>query len=147
MERIISPEERIRRAEEIYYRRKAQGVRVSTTTVNVGKKNKVSLGKKMIAQIIVCILIYTAFYMIKGYNNVFSENVINNTKNILNYDINFQNLYNQFMEYFNNNFNNILQMDKNLKNQEQNESNVNEGEEKDNIGNENKEENENNRRK
>ena len=51
--------------------------------------------------------------MIKEYNNVFSENVINHTKNILTYDINFQNLYNQFMEYFNNNFNSIIKTNDN----------------------------------
>jgi len=42
MERVISPEERMKRAEEIYYRRKAQGVRVTTTSVNIGKENKIS---------------------------------------------------------------------------------------------------------
>lgn len=113
MERVISPEERMRRAEEIYYRRKSQGVRVSTSSVNIGKGNKVSLGKKMCIQIILCVIIYSGFWMIKGYNNVFSENVINHTKNILNYDINFQSLYNQVVEYFNNNFNSIIKMNNN----------------------------------
>ncbi len=113
MERVISPEERIRRAEEIYYRRRAQGIRVSTSSVNVGNGNKISLGRKMIIQILICVVIYTTFWLIKGYNNVFSENVINETKNILSYDINFQNLYNQCMEYFNKNFNSIIKTDDN----------------------------------
>ena len=113
MERVIFPEERIRRAEEIYYRRKSQGIRVSTSSVNVRKGNKISLGKKMCIQIILCVIIYSGFCMIKEYNNVFSENVINHTKNILTYDINFQNLYNQFMEYFNNNFNSIIKTNDN----------------------------------
>lgn len=108
MERIVSPEERLRRAEEIYYRRRAQGVRVSTTTVNVGKNNKISLGKKMIIQIIVCILIYSAFWVIKGYNNVFSSSFINETRKVLAYDINFVKLYNESVEYFNKNFNSII---------------------------------------
>lgn len=108
MERVISPEERMKRAEEIYYRRKAQGVRVTTTSVNIGKENKVSLGKKMIIQIIVCLIIYLGFWLIKGYNNVFSQNVINQTKEVLNYDINFVNLYNQCKEYFDKNFNSII---------------------------------------
>ena len=108
MERIVSPEERIRRAEEIYYRRKAQGVRVTTTSVNVGKKNKISLGKKMTIQIIACIIIYAVYYALNGYNNVFSNSFINQTKTILSYDINFINLYNNGMEYFNNSFNSII---------------------------------------
>ena len=111
MERIITPEERIRRAEEIYYRRKSQGVRVSTGNVSIRKNNSMSLGKKMIIQIIVCILIYMTFWMIKGYNKVFSESFINQTKNILEYDMNFQNLYNQCLEYFNNIFNNIIKIE------------------------------------
>ncbi len=111
MERVISPEERIRRAEEIYYRRQSQGIRVSTSSVNVRNSNKISLGKKMIIQILICVVIYTGFWILKGYNNVFSENVINQIKNILNYDINFQELYNQCMEYFNNNFNNIIKVE------------------------------------
>lgn len=113
MERVVSPEERMRRAEEIYYRRKAQGVRVSTATVNVGKKNKISLGKKMAIQILICMIIYSTFWMMKGYDNFFSKNVINHTKNILSYDINFQKVYNQAKEYFNNSFNSIIKKDEN----------------------------------
>ena len=104
----MSPEERIRRAEEIYYRRQNQGVRVSTSSVNNSNTNKVSLGKKMCIQIVVCVLIYLTLYIIKGYNNIFSQNVINTAKTILSYDVNLQNLYNQSVEYFNKNFNNII---------------------------------------
>ena len=127
MERVISPEERMRRAEEIYYKRREQGVRVTTTSVNLGKENKVSLGKKMIIQIIVCLFIYLAFWMIKGYNNVFSENVINNTRAVLSYDINFVNMYNQCKEYFNKNFNNII------KNNETNTTEQNNNENSENM--------------
>lgn len=128
MERVITPEERIRRAEEIYYRRKAQGVRVSTSSVNVGKGNRVLLGKKMGIQILACILIYVSFWLIKGYNNVFSENVINQTKAILSYDVNFVNLYNQCVEYFNTNFNSIIKDNNNQNEQQQNiDGNTDEG--------------------
>ena len=113
MERVSSPEERIKRAEEIYYRRRAQGVRVSTASVNIGNTNKVSLGKKMIVQIIVSILIYSLFWTLKSYKNVFSENVIYQTKSVLSYDINFQNLYNQSREYFGSHFNNIIKTNSN----------------------------------
>lgn len=37
MEKVISVEERIRRAEEIYNKRKNKNVRVSSATVNSGK--------------------------------------------------------------------------------------------------------------
>ena len=110
MDRVISPEERMRRAEEIYYRRKAQGVRVSTTSVNLGRTQKVSLGKKMVIQILICATIYSIFLILKNHNSIFSENVINGTKEVLSYDINFPKLYNQGMEYFKGNFNNIVKV-------------------------------------
>lgn len=108
MERILSAEERIRRAEEIYYKRQNQGVRVSTTSVNVGKEPKISLGKKMCVQIIICVCIYSFFYILKSYNTIFSNNVITTTKTFLSYDINLEKMYKDCVEYFNNNFNSII---------------------------------------
>jgi len=108
MERILSAEERIRRAEEIYYKRQNQGVRVSTASVNLGKEPKVSLGKKMCIQIIICVCIYSFFYILKSYNTIFSNNVITTTKTVLSYDINLEKVYKDCVEYFNNNFNNII---------------------------------------
>lgn len=127
MERVISPEERMKRAEEIYYRRRAQGVRVSTASVNIGNTKKVSLGKKMVVQIIVCILIYCSFWALKNYKSVFSENVINQTKAVLSYDINFQNLYNQSREYFESHFNNIIKTNSNQNSNNEDSRNVDNG--------------------
>lgn len=123
MERVVSPEERMRRAEEIYYRRKAQGVRVSTTSVNVGKSQKVSLGKKMMIQILICIAIYSLFLVLKNHNSIFSEKVINQTKTVLSYDVNFQKMYNQGVEYFKNNFNNIVKVNELSNDENKDESN------------------------
>ncbi|MBQ3145591.1 MAG: M23 family metallopeptidase [Clostridia bacterium] len=102
MERSLSPEEKIRRAEEIYYRRRLQDKTRSSARVNVSE-NKKDLGllKKMILQIIICILIYTIFYMIQNTNYIFSEDVIKKANEILSYDINIPNLYKQGMEYLN----------------------------------------------
>lgn len=109
MERVISPEERIRRAEEIYYRRKNQdGTRVLGTSVNIENENKVSLGKKMIIQILICICIYSVFGVLKNSKNIFSDNVINHTKTVLSYDVNLPQVYNQCKEYFNGDFNKII---------------------------------------
>ena len=60
MEKIISPEERIRRAEEIYYRRKLNNndVRMPSSQVKGGKEKKqFSLYRKMLIQILICILL------------------------------------------------------------------------------------------
>ncbi len=57
MERIMSQEERIRRAEEIYQRRKSQGVRLTGDSVNLGGKPEFSLFKRLILKIIICVII------------------------------------------------------------------------------------------
>ena len=93
MERIMSDEEKIRRAIEISQRRNNGYCRTEPARVNVNEKNNYKLFKKMILQIIICLLIYSIFYLITSTNYVFSEQVIKNTNEILNYDINFQGLY------------------------------------------------------
>ncbi len=109
MERAISSEERIRRAEEIYNRRRMQtGVRVPSSRVNTYNRNesfpdKYKLYKKLILQIAICFVIYFIFYLIKNSNYIFSEDFINKTREILSYDINFSNIYNTAIEYYNNN--------------------------------------------
>lgn len=104
LERTISMEERIRRAEEIYNRRRTgSGIRVAGNSVNRAKKEKVSLFKKMILQLAICAMIYIIFYLIKHGNYIFSEEVINKTKEFLSYDINFGNLQNQISVFINSN--------------------------------------------
>lgn len=102
MERTLTPDEKIRRAEEIYYRRKMEDRNKTSARVNVAETNPNSgMLKKMILQIVICILIYTIFYMIQNTSYIFSEDVINKTKEILSYDINIPNLYNNAKEYLN----------------------------------------------
>lgn len=102
MERTLTPDEKIRRAEEIYYRRKMEDRNKTSARVNVAEtKPNSGMLKKMILQIVICILIYTIFYMIQNTSYIFSEDVINKTKEILSYDINIPNLYNNAKEYLN----------------------------------------------
>ena len=59
MERTMSVEEKIRRAEEIYARRQGSNQkRTATVTVNNENKKDIKLLKKMIIQIIASLLIY-----------------------------------------------------------------------------------------
>lgn len=104
MERSLTPEEKIKRAEDIYYRRRNQYTRNNVATVNVSESRNYGLFKKMILQIIICLLIYFIFYLIQTSNYIFSEDVINKTKEILSYDINLPNMYNQAIEYINSNW-------------------------------------------
>lgn len=114
MERILSQEERIRRAEEIYNRRKMQNrVRVYSSNNNVKTKPEYTLFKKMILQIIICMLIYFIFYLIKNSNYIFSENVINKTREFLTYDINFSEVYNKASGFYNNNLKPIFDIEDN----------------------------------
>ena len=101
MERTLSPDEKIKRAEEIYYRRKIQATNRTSARVNVSDKKDFGLLKKMFLQIAICVLIYIIFYMIQNTNYIFSENVIKKTNEILSYDINIQKLYSQAKEKFN----------------------------------------------
>lgn len=102
MERVLSQEEKIRRAEEIYYRRKNPNGRTSQyATLNIGEKKENKLIKRMILQIFVCLSIYLIFYVIQNSNYFFSEQIINKTKEILSYDINFEEITNKTLEYIN----------------------------------------------
>lgn len=102
MERTLSAEEKIRRAEEIYERRRSGYNVRNVATVNVSEKKDYNLFKKMILQILICLLIYFIFYLIQNSNYVFSEEVINKTKEVLSYDINIQAIYNEILNGINN---------------------------------------------
>ena len=94
MERAMSVEDKIRRAEEIYYKRREQEMpmREEMKKSSKGKKN-IKLLKNMIKQIIVCLLIYGVFYLIVNSNYIFSEDFTNKAKEILSQDINFSQIY------------------------------------------------------
>ena len=117
MERTLSPDEKIKRAEEIYYRKKIQATNRNSARVNVSDKKDFGLLKKMFLQIAICTLIYIIFYMIQNTNYIFSEDVIKKTNEILSYDINIQNLYNQAKEQINS----FVNIDINLENESKNE--------------------------
>ena len=96
MERVMTVEEKIRRAEEIYARRK-QGSNRQVATVNVSsekEKKDIKLLKKMIIQILVCVALYLIIYTIQNNKYVFSEDFTNKANEILSYDTNFSELYN-----------------------------------------------------
>ncbi len=94
MERVMSVEERIRRAEEIYEKRRQGETRpITKVSVNNTQKKDIKLLKKMIVQILVCISIYLVVYAIYNNKYVFSEDFIKKANEILSYDTNFGKLY------------------------------------------------------
>jgi peptidase M23 len=94
MERTMTVEEKIRRAEEIYARRQETNQRkTATVTVNNENKKDIKLLKKMIIQIIISLLIYLSIYIIQNNNYIFSEEFLKKANEILSYDINFSQMY------------------------------------------------------
>ena len=110
MEKSISQEERIRRAEEIYSRRRynnryGESLYRSGETRNryqpqETRKIKGKMINKMIIQMIVCVVIYTCIYMLQYSNYLFSKDMVDKTKEVLSYDISIENLYNKSNEIF-----------------------------------------------
>lgn len=94
MERTLSVEEKIRRAEEIYAKRQ-EGTqrRTATVTLNSDEKKDVKLFKKMIIQIVLSLLIYLVVYVIRNNNYIFSEDFLKKANEILSYDMNFSQMY------------------------------------------------------
>ena len=101
MERAINTDERIRRAEEIYQRRREQNYRTNQARVNVsGKNNDYKLFKKIFLQITACLLIYFAVYIVKNSDYIFSEAFLKHVKEILTYDIDVTEIYNNAYAWF-----------------------------------------------
>ena len=87
MDREISVEEKIRRAEDIYRRR--NGIQ----TNNESKKKSRPI-KKLFSQIMVCFLIYAFFYIIHNSSYIFSEDFLNRTREMFSKNINIVQIYN-----------------------------------------------------
>lgn len=92
MEKTMSVEDKIRRAEEIYYKRKEHDL-PAREIIKKQEKKDFKLLKKMIRQIIGCLLIYAFFYLIVNNNYIFSEDFTKKAKEILAQDIDFIKIY------------------------------------------------------
>ena len=99
MERIITQEERIRRAEAIYQGRRAYREKNKTIAVNVNDTKDFGLFKKVIIQVLICMLLYFIFYLIQTTNYTFSEGTLSKINEILNYDVDFNSIYNEFVQF------------------------------------------------
>lgn len=103
MERTMTVEERIRRAEEIYERRKRnEGLTVVHEEKDKKEKHEkkdIKLLRKMIIQLLVCICIYLVIYTIQNQQYIFSEDFINKVNEIISYDIDFRKLYEDSKNY------------------------------------------------
>ncbi len=103
----MSVEEKIRKAEEIYYRRKGvnnEQKYVKREQVDESKKD-VKLLKNGCSNFDL-LIIYAAFYIIQNNQFVFSQDFINKAKEVLSYDTNFEKMFENIknnISYFNQN--------------------------------------------
>lgn len=91
MERIISEEERIRRAEEVSARRKN---RIPANTINTSQKPKISMLSKVFIQVITSMCIFGVIYFM-NMNSSFATDKI---KPIISEDTDFVGIYNKIDE-------------------------------------------------
>lgn len=116
MDRVMTVEERIRRAEEIYERRKRKENSIENQKKyevikekDNERKKDIKLLKKIIIQLAVCMIIYFIFYVVQNNEYFFSKEVLNKANEILSYDMNFpeifENIKNNTITFINNNVN------------------------------------------
>lgn len=102
MEKNISVEERIKRAEERYYNtlnrdynniKNEDNGQSNKKNITERKNKKRTQKRKILTQILICLIIYGIFYCINNTNSLFSNDMKQKTKEILNTDINFSQIY------------------------------------------------------
>ncbi len=103
MERVMTVEERIKRAEEIYARRKRnEGLTVikdEDIKKEKSEKKDIKLLKKMLIQLMVCVCIYLVIYIIQNNQYIFSEDFIHKVNEIISYDIDLKKIYEDTKNY------------------------------------------------
>lgn len=107
MEKTISQEERIRRAEEIYNRRKLRYSEIYNKKILKPNGNeyrneslKSRLIKKILIQIAVCMMIYLGLYALVNYDNIFSENIQTKINDFLSYDVSIEKMFDTINDFF-----------------------------------------------
>lgn len=135
MERTLSVEEKIKRAEEIYARRHEQDIKGATTLYLNGKNKKdIKLFKKLILQIVACLLIYLVVHTIQNNNYIFTDDFMQKTKELLSQDTNFEELYNNISGGFTNFFNKQDEVNNNQDDEKEEDKKEEDKEEEENIG-------------
>ena len=104
MERAMSVEERIRRAENIYNKRNGIYVKNEPQLERTIKKTKKGTAKRLLMQIFVCLLIYVVFYAVTNRNYIFSEEFRNAVGIFINEKTRISDWYNNAKGYIQNKF-------------------------------------------
>lgn len=94
LERILNDNEKIRRAEEIYYRRNHRNVSISQREP---KRQKTYLGSKIVLEMLILVLLAGTVFAVKNKDYIFTEDFLNNFSQ---YNINLTEKFNALMAYF-----------------------------------------------
>ena len=105
MEKTMSVEERIRRAEERYNQKNGYTAQIGNSRKELNIKNRVSekkkTTKKLLMQIFVCLVIYVAFYSITNRDYIFSDNFKNDVNVFLKDKTKIYAMYDNSKEFVN----------------------------------------------
>ena len=104
MERAMSVEERIRRAENIYNRRNGIHARNETKGERTIKKEKKGSVKRLLMQMFICLIIYVVFYAVTNRNYIFSEEFRNAVGSFVNEKTKISDWYNSVKGYIQSKF-------------------------------------------
>ena len=104
MERAMSVEERIRRAENIYNRRNGIYARNEPKAERTTKKAKKGSVKRLLMQMFICLLIYVVFYAVTNRNYIFSEEFRNDVGSFVNEKTKISDWYNSAKSYIQSEF-------------------------------------------
>lgn len=88
MNRVMNDDDKIRRAEEILERRSSYKLYNENTQSEEVKKR--SIRGKLFIKLFICLCIYCGLYYVKNANNNKLNVIFENTKNVLEYDVNFK---------------------------------------------------------
>ena len=147
MERAMSVEERIRRAENIYNRRNGIYARNEPKLERTTKKAKKGSVKRLLMQMFICLLIYVVFYAVTNRNYIFSEEFRNAVGSFVNEKTKLSDWYNSAKGYIQSKFEEESKTE-NESNKEEEKTNSTENKiEKSNQTNENKESSQNQEQK
>ena len=110
MERVLSREERIKKAEEIYKKRMENSKTYKERYNRESSEENVKIRalRKILVQTFACITIYLVLYVIDNTNVIFSENIKNNINNFLTYDVSVSDIYESLNSFWNNNIKNYI---------------------------------------
>ena len=95
MERILNDNEKMRRAEEIYYRRNHKNISISGN--REPKKQKTYLGSKILLEMLILLIIAVTVFAVKNRNYIFTQDFLNS---LAQYNVNLTEKFNGLIANF-----------------------------------------------